>query len=224
MQFLSGLLTVPTLLSAMPTDDVISAQARAGAVGGAILGTLIGVGVGLIWLLLTRGKSRGRKNTEDTYDIEEVEVQTTKKVEKKDKKDIKKETKKSVQKATIKVEPQSKEVQSKPVQPQSQEKTISISPMLVTFVEVENPQNQIPIVITDEVIIGRNGERCDITIKEETISGIHCKLYKTDKDLFLIDLASTNGTFVNGVKANKIMSLNIGDVIQIGLKKYIINY
>jgi ABC-type multidrug transport system ATPase subunit len=41
---------------------------------------------------------------------------------------------------------------------------------------------------------------CDLTISNPIVSGMHCRLSETESGLVLIDLNSTNGTFVDGVK------------------------
>lgn len=62
--------------------------------------------------------------------------------------------------------------------------------------------------------IGRKEEN-DIVIGNMAVSGFHAKLLKEEKGVFLEDMASTNGTFVNGRKVAKCL-LNSGDVILIG--------
>ncbi|MFN4123818.1 MAG: FHA domain-containing protein [Flavobacteriales bacterium] len=64
------------------------------------------------------------------------------------------------------------------------------------------------------VLIGRY-DTCDITVKEQTLTGKHAKLELRDDGIFLSDLGSTNGTFVNGRKI-KTTSLENGDQIRMG--------
>jgi predicted component of type VI protein secretion system len=55
-----------------------------------------------------------------------------------------------------------------------------------------------PIPITrDLTVVGRR-EYCDVRIGHESLSKRHCVLVRTDGLLMLRDLASTNGTKVNG--------------------------
>jgi hypothetical protein len=55
-----------------------------------------------------------------------------------------------------------------------------------------------PIPITrDLTIVGRR-EQCDVSIAHPSLSKQHCVLVRTDGLLMLRDLASTNGTKVNG--------------------------
>lgn len=57
-----------------------------------------------------------------------------------------------------------------------------------------------PIPITrDLTVVGRK-DYCDARIKDDSLSKRHCVLVRTDGLLMIRDLASTNGTKVNGQK------------------------
>jgi len=62
--------------------------------------------------------------------------------------------------------------------------------------------------------IGRKAEN-DIVIDNMAVSGFHAQLIKSNDTVYVEDLNSTNGTFVNGKKVSKHI-LNNGDVILIG--------
>lgn len=56
-----------------------------------------------------------------------------------------------------------------------------------------------PITLQSAItIVGRSAKLCDLVIDHTSISKQHCVLVKTDGLLYLRDLASTNGTRVNG--------------------------
>lgn len=65
------------------------------------------------------------------------------------------------------------------------------------------------------LLIGRNDD-ADITIKDPYISGNHAKLFTKNNKLYIEDLNSTNGTFINGKKIKDIETLDDGDIIEIG--------
>ena len=65
----------------------------------------------------------------------------------------------------------------------------------------------------EEVTIGRSPD-CELWIEDSTISRRHFKIEVKNNSARIIDLGSTNGTYVNGVKI-EICVLNDGDKIQI---------
>lgn len=97
-------------------------------------------------------------------------------------------------------------------------------PIHIRLIDQENPSNSLEGVVEDQLILGRNPERAQIVVSDHTVSGAHCKFYHTNGELFLVDLASTNGTYVNGVRVDKIMPLSNKDQLKIGQKNYEMNY
>ena len=65
-----------------------------------------------------------------------------------------------------------------------------------------------------EILVGRE-EYCDIRLAYPGVSRKHVKLLTVMDDTFLEDLASKNGTYVNGRLLKKV-ALNDGDIIQLG--------
>ncbi len=66
-----------------------------------------------------------------------------------------------------------------------------------------------------EVVIGRE-PGCFITLDDGKVSGKHLRLIHGDDTWYVLDLGSTNGTFVNGQKAYGQLELQNGDEIKIG--------
>jgi len=66
----------------------------------------------------------------------------------------------------------------------------------------------------DEFMIGRV-ENCDLVVEDDLVSRHHCKLLLTPDGAEIVDLASTNGTLLNGRRTDKAF-LKEGDQIQIG--------
>lgn len=64
------------------------------------------------------------------------------------------------------------------------------------------------------VIVGRD-PRSDIVIKSETISKSHLKIIPKGDQFFLVDLGSTNGTYVNGEKITETL-ITPDDIVQLG--------
>lgn len=68
-----------------------------------------------------------------------------------------------------------------------------------------------------EVLIGRTADN-DITLPFSNVSRCHSKVKLSGEDYFLVDMGSTNGSYVNGVKIAK-CQLRLNDLIQIGETK-----
>lgn len=70
-------------------------------------------------------------------------------------------------------------------------------------------------VRTGRQIIGRRPE-CDIRVRERAVSGIHAELIRVRDVVTINDLASTNGTLVNGLRIRNPVSLVQGNLLKIG--------
>ena len=67
-----------------------------------------------------------------------------------------------------------------------------------------------------EVTVGRAGG-CGVLLTDDTfVSQLHARVFRKDRDLFVEDLGSTNGTFLNGRKVTTPMTVRKGDRIQFG--------
>jgi pSer/pThr/pTyr-binding forkhead associated (FHA) protein len=62
--------------------------------------------------------------------------------------------------------------------------------------------------------VGR-APRADFIVEAALVSRLHCRLEVTDDRIDVIDLASTNGTFVNGKRIER-ARLRSGDLLQVG--------
>jgi pSer/pThr/pTyr-binding forkhead associated (FHA) protein len=67
-----------------------------------------------------------------------------------------------------------------------------------------------------EVTVGRAGG-CAVLLPDDTfVSQLHARLFRRDKELFVEDLGSTNGTFLNGRKVSAPVPVRKGDTLQFG--------
>jgi len=64
-------------------------------------------------------------------------------------------------------------------------------------------------------LIGRRPE-CDIRLRERSVSGIHAEVVRSQNGVVIKDLASTNGTLVNGARVDNAMVLTQGTLVRIG--------
>jgi len=64
-------------------------------------------------------------------------------------------------------------------------------------------------------IIGRRPE-CDIRVRERAVSGIHAEVIRVRDTVTINDLASTNGTLVNGLRIRNPIALMQGNLLKLG--------
>lgn len=111
---------------------------------------------------------------------------------------------------------------------QREEKTMlltnpgAIKPVILTAIGTENP---IKIKIYDfPYIIGKSQYSCDFCIDSAVISRVHLRILEELDDIFVEDLNSTNGTFVNGEKleAHKPHLIDTGDKLTIANIDFIV--
>ena len=81
--------------------------------------------------------------------------------------------------------------------------------------------SQIPVRSTP-FTIGRSSSN-ELTISDLTVSGHHAELLLVDSDLFIRDLNSTNGTFLNGRRIRNLTGMKSGDVIHFGSVMFTLN-
>ena len=68
----------------------------------------------------------------------------------------------------------------------------------------------------DELTVGRGGG-CGVVIPDDQfVSTVHARLFRRGDDLFVEDLGSRNGTFVNGEQVTAATRLRRGDRVQFG--------
>lgn len=67
--------------------------------------------------------------------------------------------------------------------------------------------------------IGR-GSQCDLAESDSCISRKHCELIVHDDSLVVVDTASRNGVYVNGIRIVRQKELRPGDCIRIGVALY----
>lgn len=85
---------------------------------------------------------------------------------------------------------------------------------VLKFISGKYQGGEFPIEIGQEVLIGRSSD-LDMVLVEDMVSRQHSRILTENGDLYIEDLGSTNGTFVNGEKINK-KQLKEGDRILVG--------
>lgn len=73
--------------------------------------------------------------------------------------------------------------------------------------------------IIGNMVIGRESD-CGICLNYKKISRYHAKVHIASNGLFISDLQSSNGTFVNGKRVTSPVLIEVGDEIQFGDQRY----
>lgn len=89
-----------------------------------------------------------------------------------------------------------------------------LPPMLAMLWVTEGRRPGKTYPVNDETTVGRQG--CSIVLDDVKVSKTHAKFKMNGDDFVIWDLATTNGTFVNGKKINKATVLQENDLIRIG--------
>jgi hypothetical protein len=82
------------------------------------------------------------------------------------------------------------------------------------FISGKYQGGEFPLYPDREILVGRSSD-LDMVLVEDMVSRKHAKITVTGDDIFIQDLGSTNGSFVNGEKIRR-AKLKIGDRILIG--------
>ena len=98
------------------------------------------------------------------------------------------------------------------------ERNIKISLEIAYIKELAASQRvQLVLIGGKKYIIGRLKEKAHIIIKDEKLSRAHCQLFSEKNAVYICDLRTKNGTYVNGIKlGGEKHLLRKGDKISVG--------
>ena len=98
-----------------------------------------------------------------------------------------------------------------------QEGTIEEKPSILCLVSVIKDRNPTIYVHEKSVVLGCMEENCDYVLKVDGVSRMHARLVRKEDGLYMSDLNSTNGTYLNGklIESGKDYQLKEGDVVSI---------
>jgi pSer/pThr/pTyr-binding forkhead associated (FHA) protein len=69
--------------------------------------------------------------------------------------------------------------------------------------------------LADEVTVGR-APGCGVSIPDISVSQLHARVFRQDGRLYVEDLGSTNGTWLNRIRVGGAVPLKRGDRVQVG--------
>jgi pSer/pThr/pTyr-binding forkhead associated (FHA) protein len=84
----------------------------------------------------------------------------------------------------------------------------------LTIVEPEQHRGR-SFGLADELTVGR-AAGCQVTLDDDYASQLHARIFRRDGTLYVEDLGSTNGTYLNTRKVSAPMALKRGDRLKIG--------
>ena len=66
-----------------------------------------------------------------------------------------------------------------------------------------------------ELFVGRS-RKCHLVLRDETVSGLHCRLVAIEGGAIVLDEGSTNGTFLNGELVVRPTIMDVNDELRVG--------
>ncbi|MFL5346039.1 MAG: FHA domain-containing protein [Hyalangium sp.] len=66
-----------------------------------------------------------------------------------------------------------------------------------------------------EIFVGRS-KKCQLVLRDDTVSGVHCRLIAIEGGAIVIDEGSTNGTWLNGELVSQPTVLTAEDELRVG--------
>ena len=88
--------------------------------------------------------------------------------------------------------------------------------MNVKLVLFKSTKDQTELVIAEPVTVLGRGRGCQIQFVDSKVSRHHCQLTLTGEKMFVRDLGSANGTYVNMTLIEDEVELTHGDTVTIG--------
>jgi pSer/pThr/pTyr-binding forkhead associated (FHA) protein len=82
---------------------------------------------------------------------------------------------------------------------------------------LEPPEQQGEVYpLGDEITVGRGGGCGIVLTADQFVSTVHARVFRRGDDVFVEDLGSRNGTFVNGERVTTATQVRRGDRVQFG--------
>lgn len=85
----------------------------------------------------------------------------------------------------------------------------------VSLVVVHGKPLNLEIPVGPRLTIGRKPD-CEVRPDSGIVSGYHCRIFNRPMGVYLVDLNSTNGTFLNGERVTGEVEMGDGDLLQVG--------
>lgn len=87
----------------------------------------------------------------------------------------------------------------------------------IRLIDTKRPSKIMEYSLESSLILGRNPEKCQVVFDyEKSISSQHCEIYRAGGKIYIRDLHSSNGTYVDGQLVEEAVELSGGSMIKIG--------
>ncbi len=80
-----------------------------------------------------------------------------------------------------------------------------------------------PAVTTNRAVVGRSGE-CDVRVPGDDVSRKHALVWRESGTAWMVDLGSSNGTFLNGARLSGPAPLGEGDRVTFGASEFVVGW
>jgi pSer/pThr/pTyr-binding forkhead associated (FHA) protein len=98
--------------------------------------------------------------------------------------------------------------------PVSARKAAKATPTQLRVLEPDAQKGR-SFALSDEVTVGR-AAGCQVTVDDTYVSQLHARVFSRDGKLYVEDLGSTNGTYLNRKKVSGPIAMQRGDRLQVG--------
>ena len=83
--------------------------------------------------------------------------------------------------------------------------------------DIKNPGRIFKAPIGEGVVIGRKAGEADIVIDyEKSVSARHCRIFERNRKFYVVDLQSSNGSLLNGIRFEEEREVCSGNLLTLG--------
>lgn len=92
-----------------------------------------------------------------------------------------------------------------------------IKKVKITLTDINTPARSFTTFIERKIVIGRSAANTDICIDyDQSVSGKHCAIEMRNDRFYLIDLQSSNKTYLNEIQVLSEVEISSGSIIRMG--------
>ena len=97
---------------------------------------------------------------------------------------------------------------------------MKIKKVKIILTDINNPSKSFAACIEHKIVVGRTAAVTDICIDyDKSVSGRHCAIEKRNNKFYLVDLGSSNKTYLNENLVLSEVEISSGSIIRMGRVK-----